>query len=323
MKNTQTGILLLNFGGPWTLSDVKPFLYRLFANKSVLVGVPAPFRQMLAFMIAQIKGPSSVEGYKSIGGGSPQLKWTSIQAEGLRNLSPRADVRIEIGMRSAEPSIQCALERLQMWGAQRLVLLPLFPQYSTTTTGTCFEEVSAALERLKWSPEIHSVVNWPDHPTYIDLLRVSLDEALANANSAQDNDDGPVHVIFSAHSLPLKIVDRGDPYPEDVQRTIAAVTRDLRHPWSLAFQSRNGKLPWLQPYLEDELKRLGKDGIRRVVVVPISFVSDHIETLFELDQLYAEVAREHGISQYQRARCFNGDPEFPRVLQSLVSEAYA
>lgn len=323
MRNTQTGILLLNFGGPWTLSDVKPFLYQLFANKSVLVGVPAPFRQMLAFMIAQIKGPSSVEGYKSIGGGSPQLKWTSIQAEGLRNLSPRADVRIEIGMRSAEPSIQCALERLRMWGAQRIILLPLFPQYSTTTTGTCFDEVNDVLERLKWAPEIRSVVNWPDHPTYIDLLRVSLDEALAFANSAQNHDDDPIHVIFSAHSLPLKIVERGDPYPDDVQRTITAVTRDLRHPWSLAFQSRNGKLPWLQPYLEDELKRLGKEGIRRVVVVPISFVSDHIETLFELDQLYAGVAREYGISQYQRARCFNGDPQFPRVLHSLVREVYA
>jgi protoporphyrin/coproporphyrin ferrochelatase len=321
MKKMQTGILLLNFGGPWTLSDVKPFLYRLFANKSVLVGVPAPFRQILAFTIAQIKGPSSIEGYKSIGGGSPQLKWTSIQAEGLRHLAPRGKVRIEIGMRSAEPSIQSALERLQMWGAQRLVLLPLFPQYSTTTTGTCFEEVNAALERLKWSPELHSVVNWPDHPTYIDLLRLSLEEALAGLQ--KDNHEDPIHVIFSAHSLPLKIVERGDPYPEDVQRTIKAVTRDLRHPWSLAFQSRNGKMLWLQPYLEDELKRLGKEGVRRVVVVPISFVSDHIETLFELDQLYADVAREHGISQYQRARCFNGDPQFPQVLHSLVSEVCA
>lgn len=323
MKNTRTGILLLNFGGPWTLSDVKPFLYRLFANKSVLVGVPAPFRQMLAFTIAQIKGPSSVEGYRSIGGGSPQLKWTSVQAEGLRNLAADANVRIEIGMRSADPSIQCALERLKVCGVERLVLLPLFPQYSTTTTGTCFDEVGAALDRLKWKPEIHSVVNWPDHPTYIELLRVSLDEALRTVGPSLGGDDDPIHVIFSAHSLPLKIVERGDPYPEDVQRTIKAVTHDLRHPWSLAFQSRNGKLPWLQPYLEDELKRLGKEGVRRVVVVPISFVSDHIETLFELDQLYAGVAREHGISQYQRARCFNGDPEFPRVLHSLVSEAYA
>jgi len=315
----QTGILLLNFGGPWTLSDVKPFLYRLFANKNVLVGVPAPIRQILAFMIAQIKGPSSVASYKSIGGGSPQLKWTSIQAEGLRNLSSRSDVRIEIGMRSAEPSIQCALERLRMWGATKVILLPLFPQFSTTTTGTCFDEVNGALDRMSWSPELHAIVNWPDHPKYIDLLRLTLNEAL-NCVTDSEGRGEPVHVIFSAHSLPVKIVERGDPYPEDVERTIRAVTQGLQQPWSLAFQSRNGKLPWLQPYLDDELKRLGREGVRRVVVVPISFVSDHIETLFELDQLYADVARQSGISHYGRAKCFNGNPRFPVLLHALLTE---
>lgn len=314
---------MLNFGGPWTLSDVKPFLYRLFANKSVLVGVPSPLRQMLAFMIAQVKGPSSREGYKSIGGGSPQLKWTSIQAEGLRNLARRSDVKIEFGMRSAEPSIEVALERLRLWGAEKLVLLPLFPQYSTTTTGTCFEEVGDALKRLHWFPEVHQILKWPDHPFYIELLQATLNEALAEADSEQNGNDLPVHIIFSAHSLPLKIVERGDPYPEDVQRTVRALTRDLQQPWSVAFQSRNGKLPWLQPYLEDELKRLGKERVQKVVIVPISFVSDHIETLFELDQLYAELAKECGITQYKRARCFNADPRFPRILHSLLSETYS
>ncbi len=317
----RTGILLLNFGGPWTLSDVKPFLYRLFANKSVLVGVPAPLRQLLAFMIAQVKGPSSVEGYRAIGGGSPQLKWTSIQAEGLKSLAPNSDVRVEIGMRSAEPTIECALERLHVWGADRLVLLPLFPQYSSTTTGTCFEEVADVLKRLHWSPELHQIINWPDHPSYIKLLRSTLNEALADLE--EDANSGPVHVIFSAHSLPLKIVERGDRYPEDVDRTVKALTRNLTRPWSVAFQSRNGKLPWLQPYLEDELKRLGKEGVQKVAIVPISFVSDHIETLFELDQLYAKLANESGIKSYRRARCFNADPQFPRILHSLLAEAYS
>lgn len=321
IKTMKTGILLLNFGGPWTLSDVKPFLYRLFANKSVLVGVPAPFRQLLALMIAQIKGPSSIESYKAIGGGSPQLKWTAIQAEGLRSLTRNGELRIEIGMRSAEPSIQTALERLRVWGAEKVVLLPLFPHFSTTTTGTCFTEVRSALSRLEWEPTINEVTNWPDHPAYIDLLRLNVNEAIARATSERNGDDASLHILFSAHSLPMKIVKRGDPYPDDVARTIRAVTKGLSYPWSLAFQSRNGKLPWLEPYLEDEIKRLGREGIRKVVVVPISFVSDHIETLFELDQLYAGLARKHGISQYYRARCFNGDPQFPRVLQSILSEA--
>ena len=123
----KTGVLLLNFGGPWTLSDVKPFLYRLFSNPAVMVGVPAPFRQLLAFLIAMVKGPSSIRSYRSIGSGSPQLKWTAIQAEGLRRLLPGNSLRVEIGMRSAEPSIEKALMRLRGWGADRLVLLPLFP----------------------------------------------------------------------------------------------------------------------------------------------------------------------------------------------------
>ena len=121
----------------------------------------------------------------------------------------------------------------------------------------------------------------------------------------------------------MKIVERGDPYADDVARTVQAVTQGLTAPWSLAFQSRNGKLPWLKPYLDDELKRLARDGVESVVVVPISFVSDHIETLFELDQLYAEVARKHGIKHYYRARCFNDNPEFPRVLRSILTEAQA
>ena len=325
----KTGIALLNFGGPWTLQDVKPFLYRLFSNPAVLVGVPSPFRQALAFGIAQVKGPSSVECYRSIGGGSPQLRWTESQAEGLRRLlkldadcgggrAGGGDVRVEVGMRSAEPSIETALGRLKDWGARRLVLLPLFPHFSTTTTGTCFEEAEAALSRLRWSPLKHEIKNWPDEPGYATLLRRTVDEALARAESERGRSAEEIHVLFSAHSLPLKIVERGDSYPEDVRRTIEAVTRGLRHPWSLCYQSRNGRMPWLQPYLEDELRRLASEGVRRVVVAPVSFVSDHIETLYELDQLYAAEARREGITHYYRARTFNDDPEFAAVLRTIL-----
>jgi len=149
------------------------------------------------------------------------------------------------------------------------------------------------------------------------VLPPALVETPASAETAA------IHVVFSAHSLPMKIVERGDPYADDVALTVRAVTQGLQVPWSLAFQSRNGRLPWLKPYLEDELKRLGREGVESVVVVPISFVSDHIETLFELDQLYSTVARQHGIKNYHRARCFNDDPRFPRVLQSIVMEASA
>lgn len=325
----KTGIALLNFGGPWTLGDVKPFLYRLFANPSVLVGVPAPLRQLVAFAIAQVKGPSSVESYRLIGGGSPQLSWTEEQARGLRGLlggsgdgGPRDRVRVEIGMRSAEPSIECALRRLKEWGAGRLVVLPLFPQFSTTTTGTCLEEARGALRRLRWSPPTYEVRNWPDHPGYARLLRRTVDEALGRAERERGGSDDVIHVLFSAHSLPLKIVERGDPYPQDVRRTVEAVAEGLGHPWSLCFQSRNGRMPWLQPYTEDELTRLAREGVRRVVVVPVSFVSDHIETLYELDVLYRDHALERGVTHYYRARAFNGDPAFAAVLRSILKEAH-
>ncbi len=311
---------MLNFGGPWTLSDVRPFLYRLFVNPRVLVGIPSPVRQLLAFTVAYLKGPSSVKSYRAIGGGSPQLMWTATQAEGLRSLLDRRSMRIEIGMRSADPSIDTALRRLKFWGATDLVLLPLFPQFSTTTTGTCFDEVNAVLKELNWTPRLREITSWPDHPFYIRLLRQTADEAIVEAEARRHSDRDPVHVLFSAHSLPLKIVKLGDPYPNQVERTVRAVTCGLKQPWSLAYQSRNGRLPWLQPYLEDELKRLGRAGVSNVVVVPISFVSDHIETLFELDQLYAGVAKAHGITNYHRARCFNGDPTFSQLLYSLLIE---
>lgn len=319
----KRGILLLNFGGPWTITDVKPFLYRLFANPRVLVGIPTPFRQLLAFLIAQVKGPSSIKNYRTIGGGSPQLKWTAIQAEGLRELFPRNEVRVELGMRSSEPSIESALEQMKFWGAEQLTLMPLFPQYSTTTTETCFDIVEKSLNKLRWRPQLTTITRWPDHPQYISLLRDSVDEAIRLAESERNGSTSPIHVVFSAHSLPIKIVERGDPYAEDVSKTVRAVTEGLQIPWSLAYQSRNGALPWLQPYLEDELTRLGRAGIDAVVVVPISFVSDHIETLFELDQLYRGVAQGHGIKHYYRARCFNDNPHFPRVLQTIVTEALA
>lgn len=317
----KQGILLLNFGGPWTITDVKPFLYRLFANPRVLVGIPTPFRQLLAFIIAQVKGPSSIKSYRSIGGGSPQLKWTAIQAEGLRELFPRNEVRVELGMRSSEPSIETALEQMKFWGAEQLTLMPLFPQYSTTTTETCFDVVEESLNKLHWRPQLTTITRWPDHPEYISLLRDSVDDAIRQAESERNGSTSPIHVVFSAHSLPIKIVERGDPYADDVSKTVRSVTAGLQQPWSLAYQSRNGRLPWLQPYLEDELTRLGRAGIDAVVIVPISFVSDHIETLFELDQLYRRVARKHGIKHYYRARCFNDNPHFPRVLQTIVTEA--
>lgn len=334
----KTGIVLLNFGGPWTLKDVKPFLYRLFSDPAILVGIPTPIRQFVAFAISQAKGGASIENYALIGGGSPQLKWTEAQAAGLRALLDPESMRLEIAMRSAEPSIPIALARLKEWGAEKVVLLPLFPQFSTTTTGTCLIAVEQALAKLRWKPELLTIRNWPDYPGYISMLKGYVAETIEKAENelkhgpagvgvvdgvesgGRDVSSEPVHVLFSAHSLPLKVVKRGDPYEEDVQRTVKALTDGLKNPWTLCFQSRNGKMPWLEPYTEEVIERLGREGVKRLVVTPISFVSDHIETLWELDYFYADLARKSGITHYYRVRTFNDDPGFPQVLRALLTE---
>ena len=197
--HNETGILLLNFGGAWTLSDVKRLLYRL-SDPAVLVGVPAPFRQMLAFMIAMVQGPSSIKSYGSIRSGSPQLKWTTIQAEGLRSLLPEL-IRGKWGcaVLSLQSRKRCC--GCRTGDADRLVLLPLFPQFSTTTTGTCFTEVRTALQRLGWQPTIDEIADWADHPEYAKLLRRMVDAAVRRAEAERNGDPEPIHIVFSAHSL--------------------------------------------------------------------------------------------------------------------------
>ena len=195
-----------------------------------------------------------------------------------------------------------------------------FSHGSRPPTGTCFTEVRTALQRLGWQPTIDEIADWADHPEYAKLRRM-VDAAVRRAE-AERGDPETIHIVFSAFAA---VEDRqaGRSVPAGHPTNDFGVTHQLNRPWSLAFQSRNGKMPWLEPYLDDELKRLGHAGIRRVVVVPISFVSDHIETLFELDQLYSRVAMKSGITHYYRACCFNDDPEFPRVLNAILVAAGA
>ncbi len=321
---SKRGVLLLNFGGPGFLREVRPFLYRLFCDPYVLSGIPAPFRQVMAAVIAAARAPESSRCYAAIGGGSPQLHWTKVQAEGLERLlnAGRAagdEFKVSVGMRSWEPDIRSGLGELRSWGAEELTLLPLYPQYSFTTTRSSLEEARRQLGRMGWKPALSEVAGWPDDPGYITLSRSLLEDTLRQAASA----GAEPHVIFSAHSLPLKTVERGDPYRGEVERTVAALSRGLSVPWSLAFQSRAGSMRWLEPYLEDELPRLAAAGARDLVVCPVSFVSDHIETLWELDMLYAGKAAELGFRSYRRVPVFNGDERFFSVLKEVMNDRKA
>ncbi len=320
----RRGVLLLNFGGPGSPREVRPFLYRLFCDPYVLSGVPAPFRQALAAFIAVTRSPGSARCYAAIGGGSPQLRWTKVQAGGLERLlnsggSAGVEYKVSVGMRSWEPDIRSGLEELRSWGAEELTLLPLYPQYSFTTTRSSLEEARRQLARMGWRPAVAEIAGWPDNPGYITLSRSLLEDTLRQAAAA----GAEPHVIFSAHSLPLKTVESGDPYRGEVERTVAALSRGLSAPWSLAFQSRAGRLRWLEPYLENELPRLAAAGVRDIVVCPVSFVSDHIETLWELDMLYAGKAAELGFRSYRRVPVFNGDDRFFSVLKEVMNDRKA
>jgi len=313
----KTGVLVLNFGGPASLAEVRPFLYRLFADPDVLAGVWPPFRQLLALTIALVKSPSSRQMYASIGGSSPQLRWTNAQVQGLRQLlADRDDVKVEVGMRLSAPDITSGLRALKDWGAERVVLMPLFSQFSLATTASCFNEVTRCLRRLHWQPEVLPINEWCDNADYITLLRQTVDESVEQAK--RETGAWP-HVLFSAHSLPMKIIERGDPYLKHIERTVQAVTKDFPCTWSLAYQSRNGPIEWVRPYVEDEIPRLAGTGVKNLVIVPVSFVCDHVETLFEIDQAYAQLARSAGIQSYYRSRMFNDDPEFPRVLRAVLA----
>ena len=199
------GVLLLNFGGPGHAGEVRPFLYRLFSDKYVLYGMPAPLRHLIAPVLALTHAPASARYYAAIGGGSPQLRWTREQAAGLEVLLNRDAVfgeayKVSIGMRSWKPDIRSGLEELRDWGAEKLTLLPLYPQYSFSTTRSSLEEARRQLDKMGWKPELREVRSWPSHPAYIGLLRALLDETLARASAG----GARPHVIFSAHSLPVR-----------------------------------------------------------------------------------------------------------------------
>lgn len=314
----KTGILLLNLGGPGEPSDVTPFLFNLFSDEDILVGIPAVLRIPLALLIASLKGGSSVKNYGGSGSFGAQLHWTREQACSLAGRLPSHPV--EIGMRAWHPFIEEGLLNLRRQGVERILLLPLFPQFSTTTTGSCFREVARVLARWGWNPEIQALRTWAVFPPYIQALRARAREAVAKARISMPGEEP--HVLFSAHSLPMSVVKRGDPYPEETRETLEAVVAGgLGAPYSLSFQSRNGKAKWIEPYTEDKIPELAKEGVRNLVLVPMSFVSDHIETLHELDQLYTELAEKSGIRNISRSRSFNADPDFIDVLASLAKEA--
>jgi len=328
MTTLPLGILGLNLGGPRNLDDVRPFLRRLFADREI-IRLPggALGQRLLARLIVRARQRSVQRNYASIGGGSPIYRYTTAQLDGMaRRLTDRLGrpCRPYIAFRYSTPSSDDALRALAADRIREAVVLTLYPHYSTATTGSSLRELDRALHRtgLAGRFQFRVVDRWYDYPGYVSALVRRIREAL---DAWPPRRRRGVVLLFSAHSLPMSFVEEGDPYPAHVTATVNAVVQCLGAEAparrQLAYQSQTGPVRWLGPRTEHVLRQLGRDGVRDVLLVPVSFVSDHIETLYEVDQLFADAARRAGITTFRRTRSLNDDPGFLDALADIVAVA--
>lgn len=311
----KTAVILFNLGGPDTLDAVEPFLFNLF-NDPAIIGAPGLVRRLIATLISRRRGPVAREIYAQLGGKSPLVEETNKQAAALEKaLGP--DHKVFVAMRYWHPFAKEALASAKAWGADKVVLLPLYPQFSTTTTRSSLREWRSLAAEAGWTVPTETVCCYPDEPGLVsavaELVRAGWHEAAKS---------GAPRVLFSAHGLPQKVVDKGDPYPRHVEQTARAVVGALGIPgldWVVCYQSRVGPLKWIGPSTEEELERAGEDNVP-VVVVPIAFVSEHSETLVELDIEYRHRANTLGIPAYVRVAAVGHHPDFIAGLARMVRE---
>lgn len=321
-----TGIVMMNLGGPKSLDEVQPFLLELFEDREI---IQLPAQKWLGPYIARRRTAGVQQNYADIGGGSPILQWTEEQGRGmierLDRLSPEtAPHRFYVAFRYIDPTSEDALRAMKADGVRRAVAFTQYPQFSCSTTNSSLNELwrAARREGLQDAFEWSVIDRWPTHPTFVEAMTETVRQGLERFPEEERDD---VVILFSAHSLPLSVIDRGDAYPGEVGATVHEVMKRLDYAYQhiLAYQSDVGPVRWLGPSTEMVLKELGAKKRRNVLVVGVAFTSDHIETLHELDIEYGEVAHEAGITRYERAPALNGLPLFKDALAEIVAEHLA
>ncbi len=311
----KTAVLLLNLGGPERQEEVEPFLRNLFSDRQIIRLGPALLQRPIARFIARRRAPASRASYARIGGGSPIRRITTEQAAALeRRLAGEGDFMVRPCMRYWHPDADETITTIRDLEAKRVIALPLYPHYSVATTGSSLSDLRRAVRRHAPALELLEIRSWPEQADYIRCLAARVREGLARFGEEQ------VQVVYSAHSLPKKFMDEGDPYVDELQATIRALERQTGVPGILCYQSRSGPVEWLAPSTPDTLQDLARQGCRNILVVPISFVSDHVETLYEIDILYREMAAELGM-RLESTRALNSDPLFISCLRHLVRAA--
>jgi ferrochelatase len=314
----KTAVVLLNLGGPDRPESVEPFLRNLFSDPAIL-RVPGFLRGLLAWLISRRRAPVARAVYEKLGGGSPLLANTEAQAQALETaLKDLGQVRCFIAMRYWHPFADEAAQEVARFAPDRIVLLPLYPQYSTTTTQSALLDWNRAAAKAGLTARAFTIRDYPTEPGFIAAVTRLTSEMLPQARAA-----GPVRILFSAHGLPKKIVQAGDPYADQVGTTVGAVAARLGlalEDYEVCFQSRVGPLEWIGPYTDEEIQRAAAEG-KSILLVPIAFVSEHSETLVELDIEYRHLAETHGARGYFRVPTVSTAPEFITGLAELVRQA--
>jgi protoporphyrin/coproporphyrin ferrochelatase len=310
-----TAVVLMNLGAPDSLAAVEPFLFNLFGDPAI-IGLPAMLRLPLARIAARRRAPVARGIYASLGGSSPLLANTEMQACALeRVLGP--GYRCFVAMRYWHPTSEEAARRVKEWQADDIVCLPLYPQFSTTTTASSLKAWRGAAAREGLDRPTRTICCYPEEKGFVEAIAELIRPALADVRRIGQRP----RLLLTAHGLPQKVVRAGDPYPSQVALTAAAVVAALSEPeldWRVCYQSRVGPLKWIGPSTDEEIRRAGRDGAA-LVVAPIGFVSEHSETLVELDRDYRQLAQEAGVSVYIRVPTVGVAPTFVGALAGLVS----
>lgn len=312
----STGVVVLNMGAPHDDAMVEPFLYELFADPYIIqLPLGRLYQKPLARMISRKRAPKMIPIYRKLGG-SPLLPQTRQQAQALER---RTGLPCFVAMRYTPPRAADAIAECVARGIRRVVALPLYPQFSRTTTETSLVDLRDEAKRA--GVEVLDVREYPEHPMWIEALVKRWDEAAGPALGAPLR----THVLLAAHGIPQAYVRRGDPYIKQIEATAAKlrarIPADL--PVSIAYQSRVGPVKWTGPYIDHEIERLGDEGVKRLIVMPIAFVSEHQETLYELDVTMKEIAHAHGVEDFIRVPTVRDHPLFIEALAELVHGALA
>lgn len=323
----KKGILLLQMGGPCCVSNIEDFLFNLF-NDKFIIQLPfflKPFQKYLARFIASRRAPKVAVNYKEIGGRSPILFETQCQAKALEKYlnknDPDNEYQCFIAMRYTYPFLNDTYKDIELAGLDSLDVIPLYPQYSIATTGSSLYECKVMFKEtgFKDRVDINYIVSWEDNEFFTELIKNRILDTIAKFP-----DNEIITVLFSAHGLPVKYIEKGDPYLKQIEKSFETITGKIppeimeRLDARITFQSRVGPVKWLEPNTEDVLEELGKEGVKNIMIVPISFVGDHIETLHELGIEYREVAEEFGVENYHVTRLPKANPLLIKALASSV-----